>query len=248
MRSMNVKVWCAAWLAAGVGLSSLALADGATIKGKVNWEGKPFKAKRMTGMNPECTGFHAGQPPRYENVVTNDNGTLKYVFVHVTNPPDGDFPVPTEPVVLDQVGCMYQPHVFGVRVGQAVEIRNSDPTAHNVHFLPKKNDEFNKSQPKQGLKDTLTFRRSEIMVPVKCDVHPWMNAFAGVTEHPFFAVTGDDGTFELAGLPPGKYTVQAWHEKYGTQEIVVDVSTGETKDAAFTYSRSTGSSGGSDDE
>lgn len=237
MNRMKLTSLLAVVCAVAVGASSAALAEGATIKGKINWEGKPYKAKRMKNMNAQCAAFHQGKLPRKESVITNENATLRNVFVYVKNAPKGDYPVPSEPVLLDQKGCMYTPHVLGLRVGQTIEIRNSDPTAHNVHFVPRKNKEFNKSQPKKGLKDTLVFKRAEVMVPIKCDIHPWMSAYAGVLDHPFFAVTGEDGTFELTGLPPGEYTVETWHEKYGKKKQVVKVAVDETKEIEFTYAR-----------
>jgi plastocyanin len=190
----------------------------------------------MKGMNKECTGFHEGKPPRYNTVITNDNGTLQNVFVYVKNAPKGKYDIPA-PVELDQKGCMYEPRVLGVMVGQTLRIKNSDPTAHNVHFTPQRNAEFNKSQPKKDLVEEMTFRRAEIMIPVKCDVHPWMGAHIGVLEHPFFGTTRDEGTVQIKGLPGGTYTIVAWHEKYGEKEIEVTVETDGTASGEFTYSR-----------
>ncbi len=232
----GTAVMCALLLA----LPSLAMAEGATIKVKIFWQGKPYRGKLMKKMNKECTGFHQGTPPRSETVVTNENGTLRNVFVYVKNAPQGDYPVPQEKVLLDQVGCVYVPHVFGVRVGQTLEIHNGDPTAHNIHFTPKKNPEFNKSQPRKGLIEKMTFKRAEVMVPVKCDVHPWMNAYAGVMNHPFFDTSGDDGVVTIEGLPPGTYELVAWHEKYGTKTKEVTVVTDETKKVKFEFSREDG--------
>ena len=124
---------------------------------------------------------------------------------------------PTETAKIDQKDCRYHPHVFGMRVGQPLEIINSDPTLHNIHAMPKANKEFNTGQPIQGMKTTHTFDGKEVMVPFKCDVHGWMNAYVGVLDHPYFAVTGEDGKFELKTLPPGTYTIEAWHEKLGAQ-------------------------------
>ncbi len=217
--------------------SSGALADGATLKVKVNWQGKPYRPTRMKNMNAECKGFHAGTAPRKESVVTNENGTFRNVFVYVANAPAGDYPVPAESVLLDQVGCVYVPHVLGIRVGQTLEVHNGDPTAHNIHFMPKRNKEVNKSQPKKGLIEHMTFKRAEIMVPVKCDVHPWMSAYVGVMDHPFFGATGEDGVVTIEGLPGGTYELVAWHEKYGKKKLQVTVATGESKDVEFTYSR-----------
>lgn len=221
-----------------LGSAAVATAEGATIKGKIKWDGKPWKAKSVE-LNPECAKVHNddAKAVKKEDVVTNENGTLRNVFVYVKNAPTGEYPVPKEPVVLDQKGCMYTPHVFGVRVGQEVVVKNSDPLAHNIHFVPTKNPEVNKSQPKQGLQDTISFKRPEIASYIKCDVHPWMNAYAHFMEHPFWGVSNDQGAIEIKGLPAGEYTLEAWHEKYGTQELKVKVAQDETKDVEFTFAR-----------
>ncbi len=161
-------------------------------------------------------------------------GGVQNVFVYVK---DGlgnqKFPAPTTPVVLDQKGCRYTPHVFGVQVGQPVSISNSDPAVHNVNATAKANSGFNLIQPKGTPARTRTFDKAEVMIPFKCDVHPWMGAWAGVVAHPFFAVTSADGSFEIKGLPAGTYTLEAWHEQLGTQtqKIVVDARKG----AAVTF-------------
>jgi hypothetical protein len=122
-----------------------------------------------------------------------------------------------------------------MRVGQPLEITNSDPTLHNIHATPKINTEFNTGQPIEGMKTTHTFDRPEVMVPFKCDVHGWMNAYVGVLEHPYFAVTGTDGKFSLETLPAGTYTIEAWHERLGAQQQMVTIGEKETKDIAFTF-------------
>ena len=145
------------------------------------------------------------------------------------------FDAPTAVVTFDQKNCRYHPHVFGVQVNQPVEIVNSDPTLHNIHALPKGNAEFNNGQPIQGMKMTHKFTAKEVMVPFKCDVHGWMNAYVGVLDHPYFAVSDKDGKFSLKGLPPGTYTIEAWHEKLGAQTATVTLGAKETKDANFTF-------------
>jgi len=171
-----------------------------------------------------------------ETYVVASGGALGNVFVYVK---DGlgnyVFDTPTEPLVLDQKGCRYTPHVFGIRVNQPLQIVNSDPTLHNIHALPKANKEFNNGQPIQGMKMTHTFTAPEVMLPFKCDVHGWMNAFVGVLDHPYFAVTGPDGKFELRSLPPGTYTVEAWHERLGTATEKVTLGEKETKDVMFHF-------------
>jgi plastocyanin len=164
------------------------------------------------------------------------NGGLENVFVYVK---DGlgtyYFETPTETIKLDQKGCRYTPHVFGLRAGQPVEISNSDPTMHTVHAIATSNQEFNLSQPIQGIKNTKTFTAAEVMVHFKCNVHTWMDAYAGVLSHPYFAVTASGGAFELKGLPPGTYTVEAWHEKLGTRTQSVTVGTKESKTVDFRF-------------
>jgi len=171
-----------------------------------------------------------------EVVVVNDNGTLRNVFVWIkAGLASSNWVTPSTPVVLSQDGCIYQPHVLGVMTGQPLEIRNNDLTNHNVHVMPEVNEGWNTTQPPKGEPMTRTFARQEVMVPVKCNVHPWMKAYLGVVSHPFFAVTGDDGTFTIKGVPPGTYILQTWHEKYGTQEQQVTVAPKETKTVDFTF-------------
>jgi plastocyanin len=208
-------------------------ATAATVTGHVMFTGKAPAPQPITmAADPRCVNTGAVS----ERVVTGADGALQNVFVYVK---DGlgalTFPVPTTPVVLDQKGCQYRPHVFGVQVGQPVEILNSDATLHNIHALPMTNQEFNVGQPLQGLRHTHTFSTREVMVPFKCDVHKWMNAYVGVMDHPFHAVTQPDGSFSLKGLPPGTYTLEAWHETLGTMTQSVTVGAKETKDVAFSF-------------
>jgi plastocyanin len=168
-------------------------------------------------------------------LVGPDNG-LQNVFVYVKDGlGDWVYPVPDAPVVLDQLGCRYRPHVFGVQVGQGVQILNSDATLHNVHAVPKVNDEFNFGLPLKGMESTRVFDEPEIMVPFRCDVHGWMAAFAGVVPHPFFAVSSADGSYEITGLPGGTYTIEAWHERFGTmtQTVTVDGTGAGTAEFVF---------------
>ena len=208
-------------------------ATAATVTGRVTFTGTAPAAQPISmASDPRCTNTGAVT----ETVVTGANGTLQNVFVYVKDGlGDLKFPVPSMPVVLDQKGCQYRPHVFGVQVGQPVEILNSDPTLHNIHALPMTNQDFNVGQALQGLRHTHTFSTREVMVPFKCDVHRWMNAYVGVLDHPFHAVTQADGSFSLKGLPPGTYTVEAWHEKLGTMTQSVTVGAKETKEVAFSF-------------
>ncbi|HEX7120323.1 MAG TPA: carboxypeptidase regulatory-like domain-containing protein [Longimicrobiales bacterium] len=211
-------------------------ATAATITGRVVFEGAPPAMDPIDmSEEPTCAGKHPNGAFT-EQVVVNDNGTLRNVFVYVKEGlGDRAFPTPSEPVVLDQVGCVYHPHVLGVQVGQALVIRNSDGLLHNINARPSMNRPFNVSQP-TTMETTRTFGAAEVMVPVACDVHGWMQAYIGVVEHPYFGTTGDDGTFSLAQLPPGDYVVEAWHERYGTQTMNVTVAANETKEIEFRFS------------
>ena len=211
-------------------------ANAATVTGKVAFTGEKPAARTIDmSATPACARAHT-TPQKSEEVIVNDNNTLRYTFVWVkSGVPDRQWPAPSGAVVLDQQGCMYKPHVIGVMTGQNIEIRNDDPTNHNIHPLPKINQEWNESQPPKGDPKMRSFAREEIMIPVKCNVHPWMRSYIGVVGHPFFAVTGDDGTFTIKGLPPGTYTVGAWHEKYGTKDMQVTVAPKESKSVDFSF-------------
>jgi Carboxypeptidase regulatory-like domain len=211
-------------------------ANGGTVTGKVAFTGDAPKMATMDmSATPACERAHKDAPAKSESVIVNGNGTLKYAFVWVKSGlPDKNWAVPTTAVLLDQNGCMYKPHMIGVMAGQNIDIKSSDPTSHNIHPQPTINQEWNESQPPGSEDKMKTFARQEVMIPVKCNVHPWMRSYIGVVAHPFFAVTGDDGTFTLKGLPPGTYTIQVWHEKYGTQEQQVTVGAKESKTVDFT--------------
>lgn len=197
-----------------------------TITGKVNLTGTPPPNEQLSmAADPVCASLHS-EPVYAETVIQNDNGTLRNVFVYVKEGLEGQtFPVPLTPVTMDQKGCRYDPHVFGIQVGQPFEIVNSDSTLHNVHSLALKSKQFNLGMPIQGMKLTKKFEQPEIMAKIKCDVHPWMSAYVGVLPHPYFSVTGTDGSFEIKDVPPGEYVIEAWHEKYGTQ--IQNVTVGE---------------------
>jgi plastocyanin len=202
-----------------------ARADGpGVITGKISYAGEPpLRAPLRMAADPNCTSDEA--KPLSETTIVAADGGLQNAFVHVKDGLGNNvYETPTTPVVLDQKGCRYEPHVFGVFVGQPVEIHNSDPTLHNVHAIPKSNDEFNFGQQAQTPPITRLFDEPEIGVSFRCDVHGWMRAYANVVTHPFFAVTKADGTFEIKGLPPGTYTIEAWHERLGTQTQELTIS------------------------
>ena len=188
-------------------------------------------------MKPECMDQH-DTDPLSEDTIVGEAGGLRNVFVHVSaGLADGySFATPSEPAVLDQIGCMYAPRVMGVQTGQTVRIENSDPFQHNIHPVPETNRGFNESTPNEGDYLEKEFLLPELMVPVKCDVHSWMQAYIGVLDHPYFSVSGDDGSFTISGLPAGDYTIEAWHETFGSQTLQVSVVEGEAKaDAHVTF-------------
>ena len=217
-------------------LMSVHFADAGTVTGKINFTGTPPVAQKIDmNADPICAGMHS-EPVFTEEVVVNPNQTLKNVFVYVKEGLEGKtFEPPQEPVVFDQQGCHYTPHVFGLQVNQPLEIRNSDATLHNVHGKPVVSKEFNLGMPIQGMKLTRKFDKPEVMMKFKCDVHPWMHAFTGVLPHPFFAVTNDQGSYEIKNLPAGSYTVEAWQEKYGPQTQKITVDEAGTVTADFNY-------------
>ncbi len=184
--------------------------------------------------DPVCMSLHSDTVTTQKVVATD--GNLANVFVYVKDGLSGSFPAPSVSALLDQAGCMYKPHVSGVQVGQTLVIRNSDETLHNVHALPSNNSEFNNGQPFKGMELEHTFDTAEVMVPFKCDVHPWMSSYIGVLDHPFFAVTGEDGSFSIDGLPVGDYTLEAWHEEFGTKSMTVSVTDGGSADASVDFS------------
>ncbi|HVM93893.1 MAG TPA: carboxypeptidase regulatory-like domain-containing protein [Terriglobales bacterium] len=206
-------------------------ATAATITGTVTLTGTaPKMTKIDMSQDPACKGMNMS-----ENVV-DDGGKLSNVFVYVKSGlGDRTFPVPTEAVTIEQSGCKYHPHVLGVMAGQTVKVVNSDPTTHNIHPTPKDNREWNESQPPQAAAIEKNFAREEIMLPVKCNQHPWMRMFVNVVKNPFYAVTGPDGKYEIKGLPPGDYTIAFVQEKLGTQEQKVTVAAKDSKtvDASF---------------
>ncbi len=218
------------------GAPASAAGGASAINGTVTFSGTPPAAERVKmDADPQCALQHKEAVHKPE-VVVNSNGTLQHVFVYVKQGLEGkSFAAPPSAVMLNQHGCMYEPHVFGVQVGQPLEILNSDPTLHNVNCKPTKSKPFNLAQPTKGMKSSRQFAAPEIMVKCVCNVHPWMAAYIGVMEHPYFAVTGDDGRFSLAGLPAGQYTVAAWHEKYGEQTQNVTVADGATQSLTFEF-------------
>jgi hypothetical protein len=211
-------------------------ATAGAITGKVAFEGTAPEPELIDmGAEPDCQEKYP-DGAFTEKVVVNDNGTLANVFVYVKSGLEGKtFAPPSQPVLLDQEGCRYHPHVFGVQTNENITIRNDDPLLHNIHPEPKNSRPFNIGQPKEGMETEKAFPAAEVMIHVGCDVHDWMSAYVGVVDHPYFAVTGSDGSFEIPNLPPGDYTVEAWHEEYGVQEMKITVGEKQTATADFTF-------------
>ncbi len=200
------------------------------ITGKATLSGtRPAEAPIKFDADPKCKTMHsAGVTTRH--YVVDGSGNLANVFVYVKEGLGGKkFPAPSSAVILDQQACLYQPYVLGVQTGQTLTIQNSDDTSHNVHALGKNNPEFNVGQPVKGVKMDKQFSKPEVFVKLKCDIHPWMYAYVGVVEHPFFAVTGTDGSFKIAGIPDGDYTIAAMHPKTGEKTAKVKIAGGEVK-------------------
>jgi plastocyanin len=182
-----------------------------------------------------CAEKHDGQPVD-RPVAVGDGGGLKNVYVYVREGlPDGAWPAADEAVELDQNGCIYEPRVLGLQTGQTLRIRNSDGLLHNVNARPENQRGFNISQPTDMTTDR-SFARAEVMIPVRCDVHGWMRAYIGVQDHPYFAVTEENGEYRIEDLPPGEYVIEAWHERYGTQTQTVTVAESGEARADFQYS------------
>jgi hypothetical protein len=206
----------------------------ASVTGKVSFEGTaPAAEKVKLSADPKCAALHKDGLERFPFHV-KDGGVADVLVYVKTGAPAGS-PAPTEPVVLDQNGCDYEPHMLGIRVNQPLKIRNSDDTLHNIHPRPQTNAEFNIGQPRQGMESTKTFDKPEIMIPIGCDVHPWMRAYISVFDHPYFTVSKEDGTFSLAGLPAGEYEVEAVHGKLKSQTQKVTVKDGEAATVNFTF-------------
>jgi plastocyanin len=211
----------------------------ATVAGAVNYDGAVPNLKPVSmSADPTCASKHSGPVPS-DVLALGANKELGNVFVYVKDglPADASWTPPSTPVTIDQSGCMYQPHVVGVMAGQKLNFLNSDGLLHNVHALPQVNQEFNIAMPAERKSADHQFDQPEAVFRVKCDVHPWMNAYVGVLKHPFFSVSGTDGKFSIGNLPAGTYTIEAWHEKLGTQTQQVTVADGATAPVSFTFTR-----------
>jgi plastocyanin len=211
-------------------------ATAGSISGAVTLNGAPPALKPIDmSASPACVQANPSPvvPPI---VVTGDKGALANVVVYVKDAPGNyRYDTPADTVVLQQRNCMYEPHVVALMTGQPFEVQNNDPTMHNVHPMPKHNRQWSTSQPTGSAALKETFTRPEFAMQVLCNVHPWMRSTVFVFDHPYFAVTPKTGGFELKNLPPGTYTVEAWHESLGTQDQAVTISPHESKSISFMF-------------
>jgi plastocyanin len=218
------------------GLFTQAQSATGTIRGRVILAGQaPGNAVIRMGMDPKCSALNVGKRVVQESAVVAVDGSVANVFVRL----EGTFPktaVPTGPVIIDQRACVYRPRVVGMRVGQTLQIRNSDDLLHNVHSSSAVGNSFNAGQPKAGIVYAFTPKAEEVMLPLGCDVHRWMLAYVGVVSHPYFAVSGNDGVFEIDKVPVGTYTIKTWHERFGELTKKVTVRPGAPATIDFSYS------------
>jgi|SRR5438270_3273896 hypothetical protein len=210
-----------------------------SLAGQVKFEGSlPKPAVINMTSDPKCAMQHKGTVMA-DDVVSGTGGGLENVIVFVVSGlGTRTFDVPSNPVTIQQKGCMYSPHVVALQTNQKLEVLNSDNTSHNIHPTPAHNREWNKFQP-PGSPLEETFAREEVAIPVRCNLHPWMHSYIAVFDHPFFAVTGKDGAFQLPSLPPGEYTLEAWHERLGTLTQKITIAPGETKKIDFVFKTKT---------
>jgi plastocyanin len=229
------------------GLVTLSMSPGvalaaSSITGTVTFDGKAPSLKPLAmDADPACAKKHSAPVPS-ESLVLGNGNTMGNIMVYVSKglPAGKTYPAPKTPVVMDQNGCQYKPHIMGIQVGQPYKILNSDGILHNVHTLPKINAAFNKPMPATVKEVTTTFSKEEAIFHIKCDVHPWMSAYMGVFNHPFFSVTGADGKFTISGLDPGTYEITAWHEKLGTKTATVTVGANDKKTQDFKFALAAG--------
>src|SRR5574338_735519 len=235
MRRTGIRVCLAAGLVAmawpGAALAASSITGTVTYAGTV-----PNLRPLAMDADPACAKMHSGPVPS-EMLVLGNGNTMGNIMVWVSKglPAGKTYPAPKNPVVPDQKGCQYHPHVMGIMVGQPYRILNSDGILHNVHALPKINKPFNRAMPATVKEASASFAKPEALFEVKCDVHPWMHAYVGAFTHPFYSVTAKDGKFTISGLDPGTYEISAWHERLGTQTATVTVGANETKAQNFKF-------------
>jgi plastocyanin len=209
-----------------------------TITGTIRFSGRA-PARREIDMSQDSACVESNRRPLTDDVIVS-RGKLANVFVYVTGGALDEyaFEPPARPAVLDQKGCLFVPHILGLQVGQKLHVLNSDPTTHNVNMQAKSNAKWNQSQAQGASPIVKTFARAEMIIPIKCNQHPWMKVYVNVMRHPFFAVSSRDGSYRLEGLPPGEYTLVAWHEMFGEQRMQVMIVPYETRAFDFTFTAS----------
>jgi Carboxypeptidase regulatory-like domain len=227
------------FLLAGCVTAALAFAAPAFAQGTIEGHVKltaaaPVNPTIPMGADPNCLQINAGKRIKQEYVLRAADGGLANVFATLRGNLPASGPA-TPPAMIDQRGCTYHPRIQGARVGQILEVRNSDATLHNIHSLSTKGNDFNTGQPMAGMVFKYPLKSEEVMLHVKCDVHPWMTGYIGVVKHPFYAVSDATGTFRIANVPAGKQTITVWHEKYGPLTQTVDVKAGATTTVSFNY-------------
>jgi hypothetical protein len=236
--ALTLIIWISGRQAVNAGPPSVAAntpTNAATVKGTVKVQGTvPRQAHISMAADPSCAKLNPAGVSA-EDIVADSDGELENVIVFVSDGlGDRAFTPPSQPAVMGQKGCMYEPHVVAMQANQALEVVNHDPTTHNIHPMPANNREWNKAEiPGSTMEET--FQRAEIAIPVKCNVHPWMRGYVAVFKHPYFVVTGKNGSFDLSNLPPGTYTIEAWHEKLGTAIQQITIGANETKNLNFVF-------------
>ncbi len=232
----NRKVTCATISALVIfaACTGSAFAQGATVTGKVAFEGEaPKPAPINFGPEKQCADMHKDKMPLNEDIVVNPNNTVKGTLIYIKDGAKGQYAAPADPVTINQNGCMFVPHVAAAMAGQKGIFKNGDPVLHNIRTDSKINKVFNIAQPIQDMETKKTFDKPEIGIRLKCDVHFWMAGYIHILANPYFAITGDDGSFTIKDLPAGTYTVGLWHEKLGTQDQTITVKDGEAKGISF---------------
>jgi len=212
-----------------------------TITGRVRlMSAAPASPIIRMGADPLCSRANAGKRLTQEIVLRSADGGLANAFVDL----QGAFPAtpvpaaPVTPVTIEQRGCIFVPRVVGIRVGQTLQVTNSDPTGHNVHSLSTRGNAFNVSQPLTGMKSTFPLKNADVVMRIKCDIHSWMVSYVGVVAHPYFGVSGENGTFRITGVPAGRHAIRVWHERYGRLTATVEVKAGATATVDFAYTGS----------
>jgi len=237
---VSAGLLCAILAIATLPIALITPVEAATISGTVVYEGKPPRMRPLpVDADPNCADLHGDKPLLTEWLLLGEGQSVANAFVQVVSglPEGKTYPVPQAPAEFTQKDCRYSPHVLAVRAGQEVRILNPDAMQHNVHAMPEVNREFNKAMAKTHLEVRHSFPKAETPFKIKCDVHGWMEAYCVVVDHPFFAVTGTDGTFAIEGLEPGEYEIEAWHEVLGTRRATVTVTADQAGVADFSFTR-----------